>query len=591
MRKNITILGINSAFHESSACLLSSGKIIAMAEEERFTKIKHAKSPSPKNPHQLPWNAINYCLSEANIRLDQVDLIGYSFCPELRYKKNTNYHSAYEIPASEFGNPLAEQLFYQNLLAIPQILGDASFKGKFQFLEHHDCHAASSYYLSGFNSACTVVIDGIGEFETISVYNCSQRKLEKVYSLEFPNSLGLLWEKFCAFCGFNAFEAGKLMALAAHGDKKIFDRKFRQLVLNCEPFEVNDNLLKLRLLNDFQDLEALLGIPARTEPIVKIDHKTINYAHLVATLQSLTNRVVLDISKHGLKFGHSSIAIAGGVALNCITIGALGKSQLFESIFVQPAANDAGTALGAALLLSNIDINLPYEAAKFSPYLGPNTTPQRDSTSSPKSEFGLKDLPRDLANRIYHGQIIGIAQGRAEIGPRALGNRSIIADPRDPRIVTKLSSVIKKRESYRPVCPVVLSEFADMWFDIPSCLKCPAKYMLATVDILPHALSKISGVVHFDHSARVQILKRSDNPLLYDIISEFHQLSGIPILINTSFNDNSPMVLTKEDAFSCFLSTELDGVVLEGELLTKQELSLPHNIPETSLKSYFEHLR
>jgi carbamoyltransferase len=570
------ILGINCAYHESSACILRDGKLVAAVEEERFNRIKHAKSAKPHNADELPIQAIEFCLKQVGLNsLSEVQQIGYSFKPESRLSKNTEYACLYPIPAKDFGTPEGEQIFYEANLRVESKLRERGFAGKFHYLDHHDCHAASSFFVSQYDEAAIMVIDGIGEFESTTLYKGKGNRLEQIEQIEFPNSLGLLWEKIAFYLGFSLYDASKAMGLSSYGDPKVFQENIKHIlsIHDDGTFTVHDDIVQLRNM-DCSQLETLFGLATRTEPVGEITPQTQGYADVAVALQIATEEIFLRLAKKLKKqTGLKHLCMAGGVTLNCVANGYLSYAKVFDNFYVQPAANDAGTSIGAAYLTWHHILNNPQVPVSKSPYLGPEYSNQEIEATL--NEHGLvyerrDDIEAITARLLTDGHVISWFQGRMELGPRALGNRSLLADPRHEETVLLINLKVKHREHFRPFCPSVLAEKAYDWFELPEPLPEVADYMLGAFKALPDKKPFIPAVVHVDGTCRIQTVHKKTNPRYHRLLSEVEKLTGIPIVLNTSFNDREPIVCSPQDAVHTFLKTEIDYLSIGNYLVSKQ---------------------
>ena len=594
------ILGINSAYHESSACLLVDGELVAAAEEERFNRSKHGKPARVDNPHELPTAAIRFCLDVGGERLGRrlslrdVDHAATSFDPEARLRRNLEHTSSYPIPEGDFGSDAGERTFHRLVSRTEGELRRRGFRGTFTALPHHDCHAASAFLVSPFEEAAVLVVDGIGEFESTTLYHGQGSRLRRLHSLVYPNSLGLLWEKICIFSGFSEYDACKLMGLASYGRPEPFRAAFAR-VLRVEDggFEVDDETARLRS-RDCSALADLFGMPPLTERVREITEATQPYADLAAALQEATEEALLALARDAReRTGSTNLCMAGGVALNCVANGRLLAEGPFEEVFIQPAAHDAGTALGAALLLWTRDLGGERSNVFRSPYLGPRFSDEEIEAAL--AERGLvyrrsDHVEADTAELLTRGNVISWFQGAMELGPRALGNRSILADPRDPETVERINLRVKHREPFRPFCPSVLAEEADDWFEIEGPAG-PASYMLAAYPVRPGREERIPAVCHIDGTCRIQRVEAEVNPRYHRLIREFRDRTGVPVLLNTSFNDSEPIVCTPRDAVRTFLGTRIDYLVAGPFVVAKADNRVPEEIPELPLTEYFERLR
>ncbi|MDP6845841.1 MAG: carbamoyltransferase C-terminal domain-containing protein [Candidatus Nanoarchaeia archaeon] len=568
------ILGLNSAYHESSVCLIKDGEIVAIAEEERFNRKKHGKSARTDNPDELPVKALNYCLEKAGITLTDVHYVGYSLNPKVRLQKNANHKHPYKVTSEDFGTKEGEELFYQKNLEVENKVKELGFSGRFLYLNHHDCHAASSYIVSEFKEAAVMVVDGIGEFESTTLYKGTGNKLEKIQSLEFPNSLGFLWEKLSKYLGFSEYDACKVMGLASYGDSKVFQDRIRKLIDVKEngTFTIDDTIIQFRN-EDYSGLESLFGLDKRSEPVRKVGKRTQDYADLAAALQEVTEEVVIKLARTIKdETGAKNLCLSGGVALNCVANGKLLEERIFEDVFVQPAANDAGTALGAAFYIWNQVLNKPRESIFDSACLSAEFSDEEIKNTLDEGSLSyelVEDVTKKAAQLLAEGNVVSWFQGAMEVGPRALGNRSILCDPRKKDAVALLNHKVKHREAFRPFCPSVLVDKASEWFDLNGTIPSPAKYMLSAFNVLDYRKGIIPAVTHVDGTARIQAVQKDTK--YYRLIEEFEKLTGVPVVLNTSFNDQEPIVCNPEDAVKTFLKTRIDYLVIGNFIVSRGE--------------------
>ncbi len=568
------ILGLNSAYHESSACLIKDGLLVAIAEEERFNRKKHAKAARVDNPDELPMKALEYCLEKAGITFDQIDFVGYSLNPEVRLRRNTQHQHPYEVTPGDFGTKEGETTFYQKNLEVEQKIRYLGFKGKFFYLNHHDCHAASSYFVSAFDDAAVIVVDGIGEFESTTWYQGAGNKLRKSGSIEFPHSLGFLWEKVCKYLGFGEYDACKVMGLASYGDPTRYQEDFHKLItINPDGnFTIDDRIIQFRN-NNYAGLEALFGLRKREESIKEVNTQTQPYANLAAAMQEITNDILVKLARTIQKeTGARQLCLAGGVALNCVANGKLLEERIFEEIFIQPAAHDAGTSLGAAFYIWNQILNQPKKYVFDGAGLSAEYSEQEIKEALDKSAWRYTYEPpvaRKTAELIADGKVVAWFQGAMELGPRALGNRSILCDPRKKDAVALLNHKVKHREPFRPFCPSVLADKATEWFEVDDKRPSPAKYMLAAFKVLEQQREIIPAVTHVDGTARIQMVESGSQQKYYELIKQFEILTGVPVLLNTSFNDQEPIVCSPADAIDTFLKTKIDYLVLGNFIVSR----------------------
>jgi carbamoyltransferase len=558
----VNILGINSVYHESSAALLVDGKLVAAVEEERFNRIKHGKTAEFDNPHQLPERAIRFCLKHAGITAGDIDHVAYSFNPKMRHAQ---YREAWWGPRLEetFRLRLGQvQGFVEELFGRP-------LKQSFHFVPHHMAHAASAYFPSGFDRAAILSLDGIGEVAGSFLAKAQGTRIQPVESIDYPNSLGFLWEVISSHLGFSHYDASKVMGLAAYGNPEIFRRKLQAaLRVGKEDYAVSPEFLTANP-NLYTKLDSVFGPPRFEDAEILPRH-----ADIAAALQEATNEAVLALVRRlKRQVPFDKLCMAGGVALNCVTNEIVRKSGEFSDVFIPSAPHDAGTAIGAAQIVHCSKQKTSPERGMSSPYLGP-AFKRREILAAVKSS-GLeahrsKSPGRDAAEMIADGKIVAWFQGRMEFGPRALGNRSLLADPRRPDMRTILNQKVKHREDFRPFAPSVLAEHADEWFELGGARATSHGFMLFACDVKPELRDRIPSVVHLDGSARVQLVSRELNPRFHELISAFHAKTGVPIVVNTSFNDSEPIVCTPTDAIVTFRKSGIDALFMDDVYLTAE---------------------
>jgi carbamoyltransferase len=558
----MNVLGINAVYHESSAALTIDGEVVAACEEERFTRIQHAKVASPDNPHELPEHAIHFCLDHAGVRAQEIDHVAYSFDPELR---RTTFR------ADWWPDSRLEHTFLQKLDEVGDVaarvlgrkLGQA-----LKFVPHHLAHAASAYYPSGFDPAAILVIDGIGEAACSTLGRGDGTHIQTLETFSYPHSIGIVWEQLSVHLGFSTYDASKVMGLAAYGDPDKFSRQLASIIRVGEDDYAVDAALLGYGSGDRSRLFALLG-PARERGAEFLPrHKDI-----AASLQAATDAAVIALLRRlERSTGLKRLCVSGGVALNCVTNTLIKQASAFSDVFIPSAAHDAGTAVGAALAVHHAEGGRRAPPSGATPYLGPQFA-EREVLAAVKAA-GLtprrsKDAARDAADMIADGNIVAWFQGRMEFGPRALGNRSLLADPRRPDTRAILNRRIKHREDFRPFAPSVLAEHADEWFDIGP-RSASDEYMLFACPTKAGRGDRIPAVIHHDGTARVQIVRREANPRFHDLISRFFARTGVPLVLNTSFNDSEPIVCTPAHAIATFRTTGIDALFLGDIYLTSQ---------------------
>jgi carbamoyltransferase len=566
------ILGINCAYHESSVALVTDSGIVAAIEEERFNRVKHGKPSLIDNSDELPLGSLDCCLAMGGIALSQVDRIAFSFNPPKRLASNVGL--ADEVIDGSWGTAAGEAVFYEKLMGIPARFRELGFRGEFVFVDHCMSHAASAYLPSSFDESAIISVDGIGEIESTTLAHGRGRHIEVREQIGYPSSLGFLWEKIAKYLGMSEYDACKVMSLASHGDPARFQREFRSFIeVRDDGFAVDADVCRFRS-GDFSEIERLFQLPriGRFAPVAR------GYMDVAAGLQHITTEILLNLARRAHQLtGSKNLCLAGGVALNCVANTAIFECGPFEQIFIQPAANDAGTSLGAALHVyhENVSGKRGGGFQMRDAYLGPGF--EEADIREAIEKFGVPytvhtDLVDEVAARIVEGRVVGWFQGRMEFGPRALGNRSLLADPRDPGMVARLNRVVKHREDYRPFCPSVLAEDARQWFVIGKEAS-SAQFMLMAYPVQPSKRALIPAVVHVDGTSRIQSVERCVNPKYHALISSFRKKTGVPMLLNTSFNDREPIVCTPEDAVRTFLKTEIDHLAIGDFLLHKHQVS------------------
>jgi carbamoyltransferase len=559
----MNILGINAVFHESAAALIVDGKVVVACEEERFNRIKHAKEARVDNPHVLPVQAAHFCLDYAGLKESDIDRVAYSFDPALRSAQfRAEWWSDTKLEA-EFLRRLGD-VSDTTAALLGRKLGRA-----LKFVPHHLAHAASAYYPSGFDPAAILVVDGIGEAACSTLLRGEGARIATVDTFSYPHSLGFVWEQASVHLGFSPYDAAKVMGLAAYGDPGALRREFAAVIqVREDSYAVDPKALGF-LASDPRGFEALFG-PRRPPEAVILPH----HMNIAAALQAATDAAVIALLQRlERQVGGQSLCVAGGVALNCVTNTLMRRASTFSEIFIPSAPHDAGTAIGAALAAHCAERGATRPTPSgATPYLGPEFG-EREVLAAVKAA-GLrprrcKDAAREAADMIADGNIVGWFQGRMEFGPRALGNRSLLADPRRPDTRAILNRRIKHREDFRPFAPSVLAEHADEWFDIgpPTASN---EYMLFAYTAKADRRQRIPAVIHQDGTARVQLVRREANPRYHDLISRFYARTGVPLVLNTSFNDSEPIVCTPSHAIATFRGTGIDALFMGDICLTSQ---------------------
>ena len=608
------VLGLSAYYHDSAACLLRDGRITAAAQEERFTRKKHDAS--------FPRLAVNYCLREAGVTIDEVTEVAFYEKPLVKFDR-----------LLETAIAVAPRGFRPFLMAMPAWLGEKlwlaeeiqrqlGFEKPILFGNHHESHAASAFYPSPFEEAAVLTIDGVGEWTCSSIGVGRGHELSVLREMQFPHSLGLLYSAFTYFTGFKVNEGEyKIMGLAPYGEPKYVRTILDELVDVADDGSIRLNLAYFEFCHGLTmtgaAFEQLFGGPLR-KPDAPLTQREMDLAR---SIQVVTEEVMLRMARTAHRdTGLDRLCLAGGVALNCVGNGRILREGPFRHLWIQPAAGDAGGALGVALAVWHRYLGRPrvsaerrgawsadatasggsadglpayaddMQGALLGPAFGEDEIAQwvRDTNVAPV-RMQWSNLPRRVAELLAAGKVVGLFQGRMEFGPRALGARSIIGDPRSPTMQSVLNLKIKFRESFRPFAPAVLREHVADWFELDG----ESPYMLLVADVRAGRRIKTSGadehrwgieklnvirseipaVTHVDYSARIQTVRRETNPLYYDIIHAFYELTGCPVIVNTSFNiKDEPIVCTPDDAYRCFMKTNMDALAMETFLFEKTDM-------------------
>ncbi len=542
------ILGISCFYHDSAACLIKDNEVMSAAQEERFTRIKHDKS--------FPTNAINYCLDHAGIGINDIDIIAFYEDSELKWDRIKQTGKKFKLYSDWwFGKRNIKKVIRKTL----------DYKGTIVNFNHHASHAGSAFLTSPFEEAKILTMDGVGEWDTATIGYGFQGKISNLKQvMKFPNSIGLFYSAFTYFLGFKVNSGEyKVMGLAPYGEpcyKEIIESIIiKDGGLNQEYFDYvsGNTMLNKKFYKLFGD---------RREPETELTQRHFNMA---ASIQAVTEDWILKLANKAYRDGieTKNLCMAGGVALNCLANSRILKESKFENVWIQPAAGDAGGALGCAMLAAG----LKKYFRKY--YLGPEYDDEYIRMFlTPKKKNWIKYFKSNragiIAKHLADGKIIGLFQGRMEFGPRALGNRSILADPRPKDMQDRINKAVKIREAFRPFAPSVLADKMNDYFDTE--LK-ESPYMLFTADALYP--EDIPAVIHVNNTSRLHTVTREDNPRYYDIIKEFENLTGIPMVLNTSFNvRGEPIVCSPEDAYKCFMNTGIDILVLEDYIIYKEEI-------------------
>ena len=590
----MNILGISAFYHDSAVALIVDGKIIAAAQEERFTRKKH--------DHRFPINAVKYCLEEAKININDIDYVAFYDKPFLKFERILETYLTF-APKGIKSFIKAMPLWIKEKLWLKELIGnELGYSGKILFPEHHQSHAASAFYPSPFDDAAFITLDGVGEWTTTSFGIGEKNNIKILADIKFPHSIGLLYSAFTYYTGFKVNSGEyKVMGLAPYGEPKYVDLILNKLIDLKEDgsFKLNMKYFNFAagLTMTNSKFDKLFNGPAR-KPESELTQREMDLARSV---QDVTEEVMLRISRHVKKItGKKNLCLAGGVALNCVGNGKILKEKIFDNIRIQPAAGDAGGALGAALFtwhqyLGNKRTITANQDSQNGSYLGPSYGNEvikifLDSNAIKHKELSDIELVNEVANLLNEEKVIGWFNGRSEFGPRALGNRSIIGDARSQKMQSIMNLKIKFRESFRPFAPSVLEEKVSDYFE----MDVPSPYMLLVADVKKERQKKmtdaeeklfgieklnikrsdIPAVTHIDYSARVQTVNKKTNPLYHSVISKFDELYGSAVLVNTSFNvRGEPIVNKPEEAYTCFMRTDMDYLLLGNFLLDKNEMA------------------
>jgi len=605
------VLGISAFYHDSAACLLRDGEIVAAVQEERFTRKKHDAG--------FPNHAIQYCLKEAGIAATDIDNVVFYEKPFVKFERLLETYLAFAPKGfTSFAKAMPvwikDKLFQKSALIkeLKSTLDESvDWRERLLFSEHHLSHAASAYYPSPFDSAAVLTLDGVGEWTTTSLAIGKGSDLQVVKEIHFPHSLGLLYSAFTYYTGFKVNSGEyKVMGLAPYGEPRYADLIREKLITVADDgsFQLDmsyfDYATGLTMTN--KKFDALFGGPPRTSE-TEITQREMD---LAASVQKVTEDIVLELAREIAKgAGERNLCLAGGVALNCVANGILLREKIFDNIWIQPAAGDAGGALGAALSTWYLHHNKERVAstvrdAMKGAYLGPEFTDNEIETELTDCGANFKKLSEaemieEVASALADEKAVGWMQGRMEFGPRALGGRSIIADPRSPMMQKQLNLKVKYRESFRPFAPSVLREDVGKWFEH----EIDSPYMLLVADVqndkrramtaeeeklfgidkLNVPRSSVPAITHVDYSARLQTVHADTNPKYHAVISKFKEKTGCPLVVNTSFNvRGEPIICTPTDAFKCFMGTEMDVLAVGNYVLYKehQNAALKENYEE-----------
>ena len=563
----MNILGISCFYHDAAACLMKDGTVVAAAEEERFTRKKHDTS--------FPVNAVNYCLKEGSININQIDYMAFYEKPLLKFERLLSQHLEM-FPKSFWSFYKAIPSWLNEKLRVPSIIRKKlKYKGDVLFIEHHMAHAASAFLVSPYEEAAILTVDGVGEWATASYGYGKGNEITLLKELKFPNSVGLLYSTVTAHLGFSVNNSEyKVMGLSPYGNPIYYDN-FKKIVDVKEDGSIEFDM-------DYFDYHYKLTMPGKKfveqfGPVRKPDDEvTQNHKDIAASLQKITEEIIFKMLNHLYnETKMENLCMAGGVALNSVANGKITKNTPFKNVWIQPAASDAGASLGAAAYACNVIFGSKRKYAMKSAYLGPSFPAEYIKEFLDKNKIMYKKFKSDdalvklAARLIYENNVIGWFQGKMEWGPRALGARSILSNAANPKMKDILNLKVKHREHFRPFAPVISKEDIHEYFEID---KDEEPFMLFVYPFKESKKKLVPGVVHVDGTGRLQTTSKEENYLYYSVIKEFEKLSGIPILINTSFNiRGEPIVCTPEDAYKCMMGTGIDYLVMDKFLIKRED--------------------
>lgn len=559
----MNIIGISCHYHDSAACLIQDGKVVAAIQEERLTR--------KKNTSDFPINAINYCVKAGGISFDDIHHIAFYEKPFLKFSRVIiNHLLAWPFSFKNFMDTMPYWL--QDRLVLPMVLErEMGYTGPVHFVKHHLSHAASAFLVSPFEGAAIITSDAVGEWATMAYGHARGIQISLTQEMRYPHSLGLVYTAVTTYLGYAAHEGeGTVMALASCG-KPVYLDKFKDIVkvFADGSFMVNPRFFAFNRGDRMYtpNFIKMFGAPrAYGQPVEE------RHCDIAASLQKFTEEVLLNVTRHvHQRTGLDKLCLAGGLFLNCVANSKILEDGRFKEIFIQPAAGDSGGALGAAAYVNHVILKQPRKFVLTDAYLGtefPDSQIRQSVISAglPYDELDDELLFKRVAQYIADNKVVGWLQGRMEFGPRALGNRSILGNPCNPNMKEILNEKVKKREPFRPYAPVVLEEKLKDYFVLGT----PSPFMLLAPQVRDDKRSVIPGIVHVDGSARVQSVNQQDNARLYELIREFEKLTGVPVIINTSFNlRGEPVVSSPEDAINCFRKSSMDVLVLGNLLITR----------------------
>jgi carbamoyltransferase len=562
----MNILGISCYYHDSAAALLMNGKIISAVQEERFNRIK--------NTPDFPINSINYCLKQGNITINDIDYICFHEKPYLKFQRVIiNHLRKYPFSFLKFLKEIP--VWFDKKLILPLVLKERlGYDGKIIFVNHHESHAASSYFISGFDNSVIVTADGVGEWTTTTIGIGNKNKIALKKELLYPNSLGILYSSITSFLGFRAnYDEGKVMGLADYG-KPNFKSEFDKIIkINTDgSFKLNMQYFSFeRKYNDYsKKFNKLFGPPRK-----KLDKFTKRDLDLAATLQYVIEDIILKICNFAYStYNSKNLCLAGGLFLNCSLNSKILKNTKFKKIFIQPNAGDGGCALGAILFTYKQLLSGKKDISLNTPYLGPEFSNKKiklflDNRKINYNYYSDNKLCKLVAEKIHKSKIICWFQGKMEWGPRALGNRSILANPKDKKIKEILNKIIKKREDFRPFGISILEDKVNTFF-VDDFSKVKNEYMMFTGKVRKKYWKDVIAGLHINKTTRFQTVTKKTNKLFYNLIKEFENISKVPFLINTSFNVREPIVCYVEDAYKSFINSNSDYLVMGNYIIKKE---------------------
>ncbi len=573
------ILGISCFYHDAAACLLDGGRVVAACQEERLSRKKH--------DWDFPRRAIRYCLEEGGLKAGELDAVGFYDKPFIKFERILETYIA-TWPKGWASFLKALPLWVKQKIWMSHLIRkELNYEGALYFGEHHLSHAASGFYASGFDEAAILTVDGVGEWATTSIAHGKGLDIDILEEIHFPHSLGLLYSTFTYFLGFKVNSGEyKVMGLAPYGRPRFYDLILEKLIDLREDgsFKLNQSYFTYTygLKMAGERFAKLFGISPRSyeTPLEEI------HFDIAASIQKVCDEAMLRMARHAYELTKSRrLCLAGGVALNCVSNGRILRDGPFKEIFIQPAAGDAGGAYGVASFISHALLREPRAPRWEHAFIGPGFSDEEiqrllDREGAVYERFENGGLIPAVARKIAEGKVVGWVQGRMEFGPRALGHRSILADPRDPKMKDTVNLKIKFRETFRPFAPAVLEEECPNYFQ----LKEESPFMLLVAPVREDR-RVIPSVTHVDGSARIQTINKNQDGLFYDLIQEFREQTGVPVMINTSFNvRGEPIVCTPEEAWRCFMRTKMDYLLMGPFLLDKSRQKRQEEPPEAWLK-------